>query len=188
MKTKISKIMAVMTLMILSLLVISLASCKKDLNNSLPAPEAVSAKATAQQSAAVVVKENVIDQNFVLNSFVPCADGGNGEMVDMSGPLHFLFQTTVNGNNFVTRFHAQPQGISGIGQTTGDKYQATGVTQGQFKGSFVNGQFEVTEINNFRIIGQGPGNNFLVHSTFHVTVNANGFVTAFVDNSSIDCK
>ena len=43
-------------------------------------------------------------------------------------------------------------------------------------------------MNNFRIIGQGPGNNFLVHETFHVTINANGVVTATVDNFSVECK
>jgi hypothetical protein len=43
-------------------------------------------------------------------------------------------------------------------------------------------------VNNFRIIGQGPGNNYLVHEVFHVTINANGEVTAYVDNFSIECK
>ena len=45
-----------------------------------------------------------------------------------------------------------------------------------------------TFINNFRIIGQGPGNNYLVHQTVHLTVNANGVVTASVSNSSVECK
>ena len=52
----------------------------------------------------------------------------------------------------------QPQGISGTGETTGDKYQAIGVTQETFKGSFQNGQANDTFVNNFRIIGQAPGN------------------------------
>ena len=48
--------------------------------------------------------------------------------------------------------------------------------------------WEETYINNFRIIGQDPDNNYLVHETFHVTVNANGELTAFVDNFSIEWK
>jgi len=80
--------------------------------------------------------------------------------------------------------HFQPQGISGIGQTTGDKYQGTGVTQDEFNATV---GVEETFINNFRIIGQGSGNNLLVHETFHITINANGSVTAFLDNFSIDC-
>jgi hypothetical protein len=68
------------------------------------------------------------------------------------------------------------------------KYQATGVTQDYFKGAFNNGQFNQTFVNNFRIIGQGPGNNFLVHENFHLTINANGEVTATHDNFSVECK
>jgi hypothetical protein len=48
--------------------------------------------------------------------------------------------------------------------------------------------YTFTYINNFRMIGQGPGNNFLVHTTNHVTINANGEATATVDNTSTECK
>src|SRR5205814_6227317 len=124
-----------------------------------------------------------------LTVFVPCAAGGAGELVDLSGPLHTLITFTINGNNVSGTAHFQPQGLSGTGETTGEKYQATGVTKASsFKGSFQNGQFTQTYVNNFRIIGQGSGNNFLVHEVLHVTFNANGTVTVFHDNFSIDCK
>lgn len=118
--------------------------------------------------------------------FVPCAAGGAGELVELSGDLHALFHVTLDGSGgFHAKSHFQPQGVSGTGLTTGDKYQGTGVTQDQFNGKV---GFEFTFVNNFRIIGQGPGNNFLVHENFHVTVNANGEVTAFVDNFRVECK
>ncbi len=118
--------------------------------------------------------------------FVPCAANGAGEFVYLTGPLHILFVTTIDDQGgFHSKYHFQPQGISGTGLTTGDKYQATGVTQGTFTGKV---GFEETDVNNFKIIGQGPGNNFLVHENFHFTVNANGQVTAFVDNFSVKCK
>jgi hypothetical protein len=43
-------------------------------------------------------------------------------------------------------------------------------------------------VNNFRLIGQGSGNNLQVHQNVHITINANGTVTATVDNTSVDCK
>jgi len=102
------------------------------------------------------------------------------------GTLHMLFLTTIdNKGGFHSKFHFQPQGISGTGFTTGAKYQGTGVTQGTFNGKV---GFEQTFVNNFKIIGQGPGNNFLIHENFHLTVNANGEVTASVDNFSVKCK
>jgi hypothetical protein len=124
-----------------------------------------------------------------LTVFIPCADGGAGELVDLSGRLHTLITLTINGNNVSGTAHFQPQGISGTGETTGDKYQATGVTKdSSFKGSFQNGQFNQTFVNNFRIIGQGPGNNYLVHETLHIAFNAKGTLTVFHDNLSVDCK
>jgi len=125
---------------------------------------------------------------IALTVFVPCADGGAGEVVDLAGPLHTLISFTINGSNVSGYSHFQPQEIVGVGEATGVKYQATGVTQESFKTAFLNGQANLTYVNNFRIIGQGPGNNFLVHETLHLTFNANGTVTVVHDNFSIACQ
>ncbi|MGH7565768.1 MAG: hypothetical protein ACREK2_02965 [Gemmatimonadota bacterium] len=138
--------------------------------------------------AAAVVTTTSIRFPVDILVFVPCADGGAGEFVELSGNLHDLFHLMINGNRFVLKVHTQPQGIRGVGLSTGDKYQGTGVTQETLSGSLVNGQFSDTFVNNFRIIGQGPGNNFLVHENLHITVNANGEVTASVGNASVSCK
>jgi len=136
-------------------------------------------------NAAVQVNDRT-DINLAV--FIPCAAGGAGEIVDLTGPLHTLISFTINGNNVSGFFHFQPQGINGTGETTGAKYQATGVTQESFKNSLQMGQANETFVNNFRIIGQGPENNYLVHETLHFTINADGTVTVFHDNFSIDCK
>ena len=136
-------------------------------------------------NAAVQVNDKT---DISLTVFIPCAAGGAGEIVDLSGPLHTLVSFTINGNNVSGYFHFQPQGITGTGESTGDKYQATGVTLESFKNSLQNGQANLTFVNNFRIIGQGPGNNYLVHETMHVTINADGTATVFHDNFSVDCK
>ena len=141
---------------------------------------------TATPVQAVVTENDSIDIDLVV--FVPCANGGVGELVELNGPLHILLTFTINGNNISGKTHFQPEGISGVGLDTGDRYHATGVTQDHFKGSFNNGQFNQIFVNNFRIIGQDPGNNFLVHENFHLTITANGAVTAVHDNFSIDCK
>ena len=146
---------------------------------------AVLASAILPANAAVQVNDIT---DIDLTVFIPCAANGAGEVVDLSGPLHTLITFTINGNNLSMSFHFQPQGISGTGETTGDKYQATGVTQQSFKTSLQNGQANLTFVNNFRIIGQGPGNNYLVHETMHITVNADGVATVSHDNFSVDCK
>jgi hypothetical protein len=135
--------------------------------------------------AEVTVNER---QDMTMPVWVACANGGLGETVILEGPLHTLVTATINGNNYSGKYHFQPQGLSGYGETTGLKYQATGVTQGTFKGSLQNGQSTETYVNNFRIIGQGPGNNFLVHETMHITINANGDLKVWHDNFSAECK
>ena len=137
------------------------------------------------QPAQAAVTTN-IEVPVNIPVFIPCAAGGAGELVVLSGDLHVLLRFAVDQKGGIyAASHFQPQGISGIGQTTGDKYQGTGVTQFEFNAKR---GVEETFINNFRIIGQGSGNNLLVHETFHITINANGSVTAFLDNFSIDCR
>ena len=95
---------------------------------------------------------------------------------------------TVHGDNVTGKEQSQPQGGSLVGETTGDTYRATGGTKRSFEGSLQDGQSTFTFVNNFRLIGPGPGNNLFVHETFHITVNADGDVTVVHDSGSVDCK
>lgn len=135
------------------------------------------------QATTVTTNEQV---PITVFAFVPCANDGAGELVVLTGTLHVLTHVTIDDQGGLhVKQHFQPQGLSGVGLTTGDTYRGTGVTQTEFNATAAT---EQTSINNFRIIGQGRDNNFLVHSTFHVTVNANGEVTTVVDNFSTECR
>src|ERR1044072_4341731 len=125
---------------------------------------------------------------FAQINLVPCANGGAGELVLIQGTLHIQQHITINNNRVTVKSHFQPQGAGGTGLTTGDTYNATGVTQEVDTLPLVGGAAEFTFINNFRLIGQGPNNNLLVHQTIHTTVNANGTVTSVVDNTSVECQ
>jgi hypothetical protein len=146
---------------------------------------------TARSASPVFAASTVtINQQvpFAQNAFVPCANNGAGEPVLISGTLHILqHQTLSDAGNLHIKVHFQPQGASGVGLVTGDSYRATGVTQEEMN---VNGPLPFTDtfINNFRIIGQVPDNNFLVHQTIHFTINANGVLTADVVNTSVECR
>ncbi len=136
---------------------------------------------------AIVSKSNSVIHFDALNEFVPCANNGAGEDVVFEGDIHVLITSTVDSGGAARfRVHSQPQGLAGVGQYTGDKYQASGVTQE----TEVFGQSgaEATFVNNFHLIGQGPGNNFTVHQLTHVTVNASGEITASTDHFTTSCK
>lgn len=181
------------TLFLFGLFALTLTSCTKErvgpTNQNLLSTDQTVLQATSNNQTTATFNFTSSEKIEIdIPVFIPCANGGAGEDVVLSGYLHVLTSFTINDNIVRGKFLFQPQGISGVGLTTGDTYHATGGTQGEFKGSFVNGQYEETSVNNFRIIGQGTGNNLLVHENFHITVNANGVVTTVIDNTTIDCK
>lgn len=132
------------------------------------------------------VETNIVSPLTGFTVFVPCAAGGAGELISLDGTLHILLNTTVDAQGGIhVKSHFQPQNLSGTGLTTGDSYQGTGVTQDQ---TIVTAAGTSSFVNNFRMIGQGPGNNYMVHENVTLTMDANGDVTAFHDNLSVTCK
>jgi hypothetical protein len=137
---------------------------------------------TGGAGAAVTTNEQI---PIGIGVFISCANDGAGEVAVLSGTLHVLSAVTIDeqGGRDVVQ-HFQPQGVSGVGLQTGDRYQGTGVTQSEFNDT---AGLESTYVNNFRIIGQGPNNKLLVHSVVHVTITPNGHVSTVVDNFSVEC-
>jgi hypothetical protein len=168
-------------LLFLSIMASLLAACGQEPTAASPStgirtPSLAAAAFTDNQSIPIS-----------LTVFIPCANGGSGEDVTLTGDLHVLSHVTIsNTGNVTVTSHFQPQGIVGTGSVTGAKYQGTGGTLETFTLKAVG----VTDAfaNNFRMIGDGPGNNFLVHENIHLTVNANGTLTTFIDNFSVECK
>jgi hypothetical protein len=118
--------------------------------------------------------------------FVPCAAGGEGEVVQWTGETQNVFHLTFDSAGGVhLKLHVNGKGISGTGLTTGDKYQVTGAVNIEFNSKV---GLEQTIGINFHIIGPGKGNNFLLHELLHVTVNPDGTVTADVSNFRSECK
>ena len=154
---------------------------KQSLRAALCLVAGMAAVLTALPAQAAVTTNTSIPITLVVD--IPCA----GELVVLNGPLHILSTVTFDrAGGFHMVAHFQPQGIRGLGQISGVKYQATGITEFQTNAKAV--PFETSFVNNFKIIGQGPGNNLLVHENFHLTINANGRLTALIDNSSFECR
>jgi hypothetical protein len=110
-----------------------------------------------------------------------------GEAIHLSGTLlaQFTFTETRSGNVEIG-FHFNPQGITGVGLTSGATYHATGETLGTTTIKATGGISD-TFVNNFKIIGEGSAPNLLETDVIHLTVNAEGVVTATVEKSMIRC-
>jgi hypothetical protein len=133
---------------------------------------------------AVVVTNTDVPIDTTL--FIPCANGGVGELVHVAGPHHMVISVTLDGRG---GFHAHllfnPQGVNGVGLTTGNKYRGVGKTELDFNG--VTGS-TTTSAFTFNLIGQRRGNDIRVHENVHMTVNAGGSTTASVDDVRITCS
>jgi hypothetical protein len=165
-------------MLMLTMFTVLFATCKKEMNVALSDENQLLSKATTFTSNEKQPVDEIV--------FVPCANGGAGENVHLTGTIHILIHTTVNKTNFTTKYHFQPQGLSGTGEITEFKYRGSGVTQEEIKGSLANEKFIDTYINNFKIVSHGV--NYKIHDNMHIIVNANGETTATVDNFSSDCK
>ena len=117
----------------------------------------------------------------------PCAGGRFGEIVVFTGNQHLVFsQTSTANGHLTTMIHWNADGVNGIGQYTGFAYKATGVTSDHMVSS-VPLPYTETDINNYHIIGQGQATNMDLKETTHITVDANGNVTADVADYTFVC-
>jgi hypothetical protein len=123
--------------------------------------------------------------------FVPCANDGQGENILLSGTAHLLVHMATDesgGTHFVLAFNYQR--MSGAGLVTGDKYQGIDaeITTSHDFDPFVAPPYELTFTHPTRFIGQGPGNNFMLFTQNHFTVDATGKVTSSRFRFTIECR
>ena len=119
-----------------------------------------------------------------ITAFVPCANAGGGESVTLTGQL--LVQTTYTlsaAGNYLITSQNNPQGISGVGVTTGTRYLGTGMTHSTIR--YYPGQIQ-TYVNRFHIVAPAA-ESLYVKQTFHFTVTPAGTLTTVVDNLSVEC-
>lgn len=109
-----------------------------------------------------------------------------GEAVTVQGTQRSLIHVTFDpngGGHF--RFYTGQHGF-GVGTLSGNQYTfaETAGSEANFPGT----PFEFTQQMSSRLITPGPNNNQMLHSTVHVTFNANGNFSSTVDNFSADCQ
>ena len=132
--------------------------------------------------AAIVTNETV---SYAWSGFVPCANGGAGELVTGTIDVHNLITSTVNGNADTGQFQFQLRG-SLVGSITGDTYQLTAVTRGTYNESLQSGVYTLTYVNSYKLIGPGAENNVLVREIAHLTIDGDDVVVQR-DDFSVHC-
>ena len=138
------------------------------------------------RAEATTLVQNMVNVPVSFGIRVACAADGMGEMVNFTGNFHYLRTFTgSNGGPLHYQFTTLPQHVSGIGQVTGDRY----VYSGTVRESGVLAQGEtMTEQYDFRVVGQGSGNNFMVHSLARYSMDENGEMVVEFEFSDASCK
>ena len=131
--------------------------------------------------AVVIHDSDKTSGTSVVNS--PCT-----EAVALQSTFHTMsngVSTPSGGTNLVTRLQFKGQGV---GMVSGDKY---GVNQ-EFTQtiSIPDGglPFTFSSLTKVTINRQGGGGDYTAHGVFHITVDANGVLTSWIDNLEQDCK
>ena len=166
---------------ILSLLL--LLSCKKSMDE-LPAQEKVETSLSNQSSGAEVYSsEELVPYDQTI--FVPCANGGAGEEVALTGALKISEHVVYNDRGFTLNYHVVAQG-KGVGLFTGENFQASGGNKGTITGEFgEEGKYSRVFIQQLRVIGQNTV--FKVTYKTKITVTPDGKITTSIEDETVDC-
>lgn len=139
---------------------------------------------SAAQAEVVTHQMDFVEQT----QFVPCANGGVGENVAISGVIHFRAQFTILDQKVSHMFFANVQNGTGVGLVTGDQYRWSGVTRSTGNQSFENGSLSTTSVFTWHVIGQGGASNFVIHTIFHTTITPSGDIAVTFDGATLHCQ
>jgi len=142
--------------------------------------------APAGAQASVEVVRSVVP--YSAQVWVPCANNGSGEVVSLTG-FQLVVRRTVSdaGGGSHTSFHAQPMGVSGVGQATGDLYRAAGGAERVSNLAGV-GASTFIGVSTFAVIGLGRAVNFVTHQVVHFTVLDDGTPVVQFDRAWTECR
>lgn len=131
-----------------------------------------------------VINVTINDQASVYDN--PCAPP-LGEPVAVSGAIHIVITTTLDGaGGYHTTINSN-EAFSGQGLVSGTTYRGTNMHEYSF---YAGAPFPVVNTNDMStsLISQGGSTqNYQFSYDIHVTINSNGVPTASVDNLRMKC-
>ena len=161
-----------------------LTSCTK---NGVEAPTQESGKIElTKEASSTLSKDGTTAIPFEKIVFVPCANGGNGEEVKLTGTSKIVYQINWNDRGSHMVYHESFHGVAGIGLTSNESFTASGKTEGVVSGSWENSHFVRTMVQEIKINGQNT--KFTVRYNLHITINPDGSVSFKRESETADCN
>jgi len=169
--------------------VIFLAACQKSAvqpTSQKPTP-AFTSRSLSSVTAATPYNDK---QDFDMTTLGIQAFGCNGEELQVTGGIYHLdLHGTINKDNFSAVEHVNAQNFKLVGTATGTTYTGSVSYNQSFNETFTNGKFVTKTTQSILLSTPGGKNNVMVKMDVHLTLNANGTMTASIDNFRTDnCK
>jgi hypothetical protein len=140
---------------------------------------AVAVAAGATNARAEIVTNATV--SYAYSGWVPCANGGAGELMTGTIDAHILETSMQDGSQFSFNAHGML-----VGTITGDVYQLAALTRGTYITAPESDHEAATYVNRYRLIGPGRDNNLVVRETAHWTRNGDDVVVDH-DSFSVEC-
>jgi hypothetical protein len=172
------------TFILLSLLAMTaLFSCSKE-NTEVPLAKkpdlipAISPNASNRTSTVAIPYENTI--------YVPCANGGEGEYVQLTGFYNLVYTISWTDHGFTMGYHSNYHQVKGVGLSSGERFIASGMGEGQTYGSWVSGHWLSVYHDRMNVIS--PATRFAVNNTYHVLATPDGDILINLREHEVECN
>jgi hypothetical protein len=161
-----------------------LFSCTK---NVADVSDQAAEEATAVDANPHGKNDNIIHAvPFETTVFVPCANGGAGEDVRLTGFTNFIYGLVYTDRGFSMQYHDNVHQVTGVGLSSGESFVASGGTNGTVVGVWYSSQWVGNTTTQMRIVGQNT--MFTVIYKHHITVSQEGSVTVNNTEQTADCN
>jgi hypothetical protein len=131
--------------------------------------------------------DSVVNYTFHVPASVQTNPCFPADVINLNGDIHVVITTTTasSGGYHVTD-HLNSQ-LSGASITTGTDYVNS---EDQYDGWYAGSPFPAihTHTYDFDLISKSGTANYILHTTMHETVTANGTPAATIDNWQMDCS
>ena len=166
------------------LTVVLLFSCTK---NVAEVPDQAAEEATAVDANPNGKNDNIIHAvPFETTVFVPCANGGAGEDVRLTGFTNFIYGLVYTDRGFTLVYHDNVHQVTGVGLSSGESFVASGGNNETVVGVWYSTEWVGNTTTQMKIIGQNT--TFTVIYKHHITVSQDGSVTVNNTEQTADCN
>jgi hypothetical protein len=149
----------------------------------------VPSPALGQATTSTTVTTISVADNPPAPDVLAAAEACIGEPLTLvNGTIHIVTHQTDNGSggmNMTMIFTTQD--VFAVGQITGTVYRGPGEFMTKLNTSGPP-PLEFSSLFRIPFIGTGGANSFVLDDLFHITIDANGDITALVNSSSVVCR